>query len=92
MLHGAARVVLVGCSEEGVSVSSQATSDTTRENSLRLHQGGVRLGIRNYFFMEGVVRCWNGLPREVGESPSLEVFKSCGTRGCGLGVALSRPC
>ena len=31
--------------------------------------------IRKNFFTEGVVMHWHGLPRQVGKSPSLEVFK-----------------
>ncbi|KFV14270.1 hypothetical protein N340_03217, partial [Tauraco erythrolophus] len=45
-------------------------------NSFKLKEERLQLDLRKKFFTLRVVKLWNRLPREVGDAPSLEVFKA----------------
>ena len=63
-----------GCVEVGVVLLSRGTSARIRRNGLRLHEGRLRLDVKKNF-SQWVFSRWSGLPSEVIELLSLQVFK-----------------
>ena len=46
-----------------------------RRNGFKFEEERYRLDIRGKFFNMRVIMCWNRLPREAADAPSLEMFK-----------------
>jgi len=70
-----------GCQEDGARRFPVVPSDRTRGNRHKLKQRKLQLNTRKNFFTLRVTEPWPRLPREVVESPSLEIFKTLPGQG-----------
>ncbi|KAK4818686.1 hypothetical protein QYF61_017907 [Mycteria americana] len=65
-----------GCKADGARLFPVVPGDRTRGHGHKLRHSRVPLNIRKRFLTARVTEHWHRLPREVVESPSLEIFKS----------------
>ncbi len=56
---------------------SVVLGDRTRGSSHELEHRKFRTNMQRNFFTVRVMEHWNRLPREIEESPFLEIFKTC---------------
>ena len=62
--------------QEGSQLFERVDNSRTRGKGLKLKEGRFRLDVRGKFFTMRVVWCWNRLPREAVDVPSLEMVKT----------------
>ena len=74
-LRNASKFLQGGCQEGGARLFPVVPSDRTRGNGHKLKPRKFQLNMRNNFPLR-VTEPWPRLPREVVESPSLEIFKT----------------